>query len=413
MRIPSGHALTRHYIAELGLTLRPFVMGNPHAYLYARGRRVRLRDVATLAPLFDLPPDERDLVPDEIWGHAVSRLVGTLDPAERSALLADHLTAPRLQALDRMSLSALFYQAGFSEAAIAYMATAYGLDGVLFQSALEYVREEATGVWTQGFDEIVGGTRRLTEGLVRGLRTKPRLGCELVGLERDDTAGTTTAIYRVGDTVQRETGDYLLCTIPFSVLAGMVGLPVSAGKQRAIRTLNYDSAIKVFARCKCRFWEQDDGIYGGGSFSDLPLGSTYYPSDNADPRDPAVSAAPSVMIAAYGWGTSASRLGRMPVAALHETLRTALGVLHPQTRAPGLIQALESWDWTRARWSRGGYAFFLPGQQGALHGDIVKPEGRIHFAGEHASLDHSWLQGAIASALRAVTAMLREAHRAG
>jgi monoamine oxidase len=31
----------------------------------------------------------------------------------------------------------------------------------------------------------------------------------------------------------------------------------------------------------------------------------------------------------------------------------------------------------------------------------MQPEGRIHFAGEHTSLAHAWIQGAIESGLRA------------
>jgi monoamine oxidase len=37
---------------------------------------------------------------------------------------------------------------------------------------------------------------------------------------------------------------------------------------------------------------------------------------------------------------------------------------------------------------------------------IGKPEGRIHFAGEHASDYHGWMQGALVSGLRAA----REIH---
>lgn len=413
MRIPGGHALTRHYIAELGLSLRPFIMGNPNAYLYARGRRVRAAAVRQLAPLYDLRPNEQGLAPDDIWGDTVTAAAEGLTPAERANLHADRLTEPGLLALDRMTLGALFYQAGFSDEAIAYMAAAYGLESVLHQSVLEYVREEVDGVWTHRFDEIIGGTAQLTKGLLARLQARPRMGCDVIGLARDDASDRVTAVYRSGGTVDQQSGDFILCTIPFSVLAGMVALPVSPGKARAIRTLNYDPAIKVFARCRHRVWETDDGIFGGGSFSDLPLASTYYPADNAIARDPAVSAVPAAMIAAYAWGTAASRLGRMPVPERHGTVRAALARLHPQTGEPGLVDSLRSWDWTSYRWSRGGYAFFLPGQQGALHADIVRPEGRIHFAGEHASLDHSWLQGSIASTLRAVTAMLTQAGSVG
>ena len=40
---------------------------------------------------------------------------------------------------------------------------------------------------------------------------------------------------------------------------------------------------------------------------------------------------------------------------------------------------------------------------------IVAPEGRVHFAGEHASLTHTWIQGALESGLRAVREMLESA----
>ena len=36
-----------------------------------------------------------------------------------------------------------------------------------------------------------------------------------------------------------------------------------------------------------------------------------------------------------------------------------------------------------------------------LHQAIINPEGRYFFAGEHASIQHRWIEGAIESALRA------------
>lgn len=44
---------------------------------------------------------------------------------------------------------------------------------------------------------------------------------------------------------------------------------------------------------------------------------------------------------------------------------------------------------------------FAPEQQTELHQDIVAPEGRILFAGEHCSLYHAWIQGALESGIRA------------
>jgi len=65
--------------------------------------------------------------------------------------------------------------------------------------------------------------------------------------------------------------------------------------------------------------------------------------------------------------------------------------------------------WHADPYAAGAFALFEPGQQATLHDHIVAPEGRIHFAGEHTSLMHRWIQGAIESGLR--TAM--EIHQAG
>ena len=54
------------------------------------------------------------------------------------------------------------------------------------------------------------------------------------------------------------------------------------------------------------------------------------------------------------------------------------------------------------RFANGAFALFEAGQQTALQADIVKPEGRFLFAGEHCSLYHAWIQGALESGLLAV-----------
>ena len=56
------------------------------------------------------------------------------------------------------------------------------------------------------------------------------------------------------------------------------GLPaLHAAKQRAIRQLHYDASAKVFLQFRRRFWEDDDGIYGGGTVTDLAVRNVYYP----------------------------------------------------------------------------------------------------------------------------------------
>jgi monoamine oxidase len=80
--------------------------------------------------------------------------------------------------------------------------------------------------------------------------------------------------------------------------------------------------------------------------------------------------------------------------------------IHPQIREEFEVGA--SHAWYGDRWARGAFALFEPGQQTRLHEEIVRPEGRVHFAGEHCSLYHAWIQGALESGIRAA----RQIHEA-
>ena len=76
---------------------------------------------------------------------------------------------------------------------------------------------------------------------------------------------------------------------------------------------------------------------------------------------------------------------------------------------PGVNDYMEtgtSHSWALQQWSGGAWASPTSAQHEALALYIGKSEGRIHFAGEHASDYHGWMQGALVSGLRAA----REIH---
>ncbi len=90
----------------------------------------------------------------------------------------------------------------------------------------------------------------------------------------------------------------------------------------------------------------------------------------------------------------------------HERIEQALenvAVIHPQIRDE--FETGASHMWHDDPFAGGAFALFDPEQQTLLHEDIIKPEGRIHFAGEHASLYHAWIQGAFESGLRTAIAI--------
>jgi monoamine oxidase len=407
MRIPTRHELTRQYIAEFHLPLRPFVYSNPKAYYFVRGQRRRVEDVKSLYGLFALREDERSQTPDYFWDAAVGKALRSLSDEERLDLSADAPATPRVRAYDQQSLQQLFEAAGLSDEAIEFLATTSASETLLGSAATETLREELKEVWTQGFDELVDGTDTLASAFVKRLRSKPKIGCAVVRIWQDAAKRRAAAFYRERGQERRVEGDFVLCTLPCPVLTRLGFEPgLSGPKARAIRQLNYDSSTKVLAIARRRFWESDDGIFGGGTFTDLPIATAYYPSDNALSKNPRVSSGPGVLLASYSWGQAARRLASLPHPDRAAAVLQHLSRVHPQLQDPTLVRHTASWSWDNHPLSGGAFAWFNPGQHSALHRYIVAPEGRVYFAGEHASLTHTWMQGALESGVRAVREML-------
>lgn len=190
MRIPEGHELTRHYVKEMRLTLRPFVQSNPKAYFYLRGRRERIENVRALAPLYDLQGPEKEKTPDDLWAASVGRWLRALDDAARADLSAADVPATAaVRALDQMSLQQFFESEGLSPEAIDFVVSVNGLGPELSTAATESLREELKEIWSQRFDEIVGGTDRLPAALGARLRAKPRMGSRAPSSPRSVPSG--------------------------------------------------------------------------------------------------------------------------------------------------------------------------------------------------------------------------------
>jgi monoamine oxidase len=412
MRIPTRHAITRQYVREFGIPLRKFVFANPQAYLFARGERTRVADAKNLMRLYRLAEDEKRKTLDDFWNQSVVKALNGLNDAEKQDLLADAPSSAKFRAADQQSLQQLCQAAGLSDEAIELVMVTSGSESLLPFAATEALREELTEVWSQGFDEVVGGTDRIASAFAARLRSKPKQGCVVFRLTQDGPRGRAAAVYREKGVERRIEGDFVLCTLPCPVLTRLEIKPELSGpKWRAIRELSYDSSTKVLAIANRRFWESEDGIYGGGTFTDLPTVSTYYPSDNAEAKDPAVSRGAGVMLASYSWGQPARRWASLPHHERASEVLRHLSRIHPQLKAPDIVRQTASWSWDNHPYSSGAFTLFMPGQHTELQAAIVAPEGRIYFAGEHASLTHSWMQGALESGLRATREMLEAAQR--
>jgi monoamine oxidase len=263
-------------------------------------------------------------------------------------------------------------------------------ESVMNSSFLELFREDAGNYYTNMI-EIEGGTDRLPYAFFPELKDNLRFGAKMIAI--DQSPQDVTIHYQTPAGRFSESGDYAIITIPFPVLRHVEVLkPFSRAKNRAIRQLHYDASAKILFQCRRRFWEEDDGIFGGGTITDLPIRNLYYPDHGRETGR-------GVILASYTWSEDAQRWGSLkPDERIVQALED-VAEIHPQ-----ITQEFEvgtSWMWHDDEFAGGAFALFDPGQQTLLHADIISPEGRIHFAGEHASLYHAWIQGAFESGLRA------------
>jgi monoamine oxidase len=417
MRIPGNHKISLYYVDKFKLDKRTFVMENDQAFYFARGHKERAKDKDKIKKAFDLTPME---VSEDLWKLTVTDRVndtsGALSAQDKAELRSsDSFASPTLIELDRLSLRQLMQRARLagaplSDQAIEYLLFSSGNLTLQHGASTEFLREELENVWIPPFFEIVGGTSNLPKAFLSRLTVKAQMGCEVIRLEQDPSGHRATAIYRTGSAVARAEGDFLLCTIPFPVLARIeVDPPFSPEKQRAIVEIGYDSATKVVFLTKNRFWETNDGIYGGSSTTDLMTGPIFYPSDNAVERSQRVSNSPGVLLASYTWGQDARRLGAMTATQRQDFAFNQVRKVHPELGQPGMVLEKATWTWDSFPWAGGAFAFYQPGQFARIHRHVVAPEGRIHFAGEHCSHSHSWMQGALESAENAVEALLTSA----
>jgi monoamine oxidase len=386
MRIPRVHDLTLAYCDLFGLQLRPFVMGNPKGLVHVGGDRMTAEE-ASREPgrlPFEVAEHERGRTLDDLWGEATRDLRELLErdgPDGWTQIVATY---------DQYSLREFLVLKGFSEGAIEMYGVMNFVESDMNNAVVEELREDL-GRAFEDMQEIVGGMDLLPRAFYGQLQDRIRFGAEVHAIEQDPDSVTVHFKTEAGR--YSISGDYAICAIPFSVLRQVEAItPFSREKQKAIRQLNYSASTKILFQVSDRIWEREDGIYGGATVTDLPIRRLNYPTPDPTTRR-------GVLLASYTWSQDAARWGAMDDETRLEEALEDVAKIHPGIREVYEVGA--SHAWYDDRFANGAFALFAPEQQTQLQADIVKPEGRIHFAGEHCSLHHAWIQGALESGIRA------------
>jgi monoamine oxidase len=395
MRIPRVHDLTLAYCDLFGLEMRPFVMGNPKTLVHINGQRMTVAE-ADEAPEklpFDLADHEKGKTWTQLWNEATQEFREQFEEGGVESL--DSL----LHSYDQYSTREFLVMRGFSEGALELYGVMSFREANMNAAVVEQLRE-IVGRSFEDMQEIAGGMDLLPRAFYENLKPYVRFGAEVTTIEQSPDSVTVHYKGPAGRT--SVTGDYAISAIPFSVLRDIeiLGTGFSRPKQKAIRELNYNASGKILFQVRHRFWEWEDGIVGGTTVTDLPIRRICYPSFS-DPNDER-----GTLLASYTWGQDALRWGAMDDEDAIEQALEDVAQVHPSITKEFEVGAVQ--NWYDDPWARGAFALFEPEQETRLQESIVAPEGRIHFAGEHTSLYHAWIQGALESGIRAA----KEIHEA-
>lgn len=250
----------------------------------------------------------------------------------------------------------------------------------------------------QALFQPVGGMDSIAMALYREVAPLVQFGAKVEKIDQDEhgVSVSYTETSSAGGTHVAK-ADWCLCTIPLPILSQIplrVGDPMAAAISAAAA---YVASAKVGLQFKRRFWEDDDRIYGGVSYTDLPITMIGYPMDGQN------LPGKGVLLGAYDFGLNANVTTAMdPAQRVREAVRLGTQI-HPQY--PAEFENGFAVAWHRSPFTLGCFASW-PGDSREKHYDnLCAIDGRIALAGEHASRLPAWQEGAVLSSLDAISRM--------
>lgn len=403
-RIPYHHRTLLHYCKQFGVELEPFIQMNHNALVHRKaafgGKPQRYKELAT-----------------DFKGH-VSELLG-------KALNAGALDA-QVSAEDKEKLAVAMREWGVLDKDMKYSsslkvsgqrgydrAPGGGVGGAPTASGVNALSDVLdSGVWTQMgfyFNYVMqttmfqpkGGMDMIGKAFFRKVGKLVRLNTKVTSLEQGESSVTA----RWTDTKTGQTGettaDWCVCTIPATILSQM-DIQVSDAKKAALKALPYSNSVKIGLEMRSRFWEENDAIYGGHSFTDQSIALISYPNYNFFKDGPAV------LLGAFTGGAGGYQLAGMTP---EQRIQTALdqgSVFHPGAYRSQFVSGA-SVPWSRIPWIMGCCATWTEDTRAQHYQNLTALDGRLVIAGEHASYYGCWMEGALLSSIDAITRLHQRA----
>lgn len=381
---------SRRYVDALQLPTEPIRPNRLATVYHLRGKRLEVRPGQPAEWPVQLTPEEAKLGFGGMMFKYFEPGFKLGDPADPAFDLA------AFKKLDEVTLEQFLTNQGASRGAIDLLSagvhfgygwsTGSALHRLISDAALFVAGKQSAFV-------IPGGTDLMPRAFAKILRDRIYYGAPVVKVEQQPDK--VRVIYRQAGTEQALEADHLICAAPIPAVRRIEFAPaLPASKRQIVDKLEYTPVTRIYLQTRHRFWEEAGR--GGGAFTDLPIQLV---TEQPFAQSAYEANGRRGLLEAHIKGEEAERVGK-----LDQEAQIAFALEHLEKVHPGIRQHVEggaSYSWGEDPWAGGGYAWWKPGELTAWVPELAKPEGRIHFAGEHTSSMGRTLEGALESGARA------------
>ncbi len=386
-RIPHHHQLTLHYCKEFGVPIEIYNNVNESAYFYSEGdgplsnRKIRKREIQydirgytseLLAKAVDqgelnLPMSQDDI--EKILHFLQAE--GGLDPDNlyKASARRGYKTAPGVNPGED------------SEAFQLADIISSGLMEPDFYNVAEYTYELQMTMF-----QAVGGMDRIASAIEEKIKPMITLEAEVTSINNKESGVQVAYSSREGEKMIE--ADFCICTIPLPVLS-YINHNFSGTVSRAIDYASYNTTGKIGLQFKRRFWEEDEGIYGGITNTNNDIQQIFYPSNDYHSEK-------GLLIGYYNFGDKAEKTGGMNYSDREAIALQKGSLIHPQYNEE--FEQSFSVNWDKTRYSMGGWAEYNSRSRASIYDVLRQPEKNVYFAGEHMTYLNAWMAGAFESA---------------
>lgn len=291
------------------------------------------------------------------------------------------------------SIHTLLKENGFSDKAIhlgagtnsAYGTDEHSLSAMMYFQILNFVGHQASFKDEGG--GVVKGNQRIPEAMAADFNQDILMESPVKAIiDEKDHVKITLA----NDKTMR--APYVLVTLPVPALRRISISPFSNQIQRkGIDELSYTPNLQIHFIPTKNYWEED-GL-PPSIWSDTQFGRFMAMKNDPENPDKVTSCV------AYIAGNQALEIDKLGE---KEGVAKVLKLLE-ETRPSlkGALKFAHYWSWISNPYAAGSYAYWKPGQISSFANELGKPNGRIHFAGEHTAVMMRGMEGAMESSERA------------